>query len=134
MKIGDKLYKYQGFSGIAEYECTGVIERKDCTLFEVECKSCTHGGYCLVLVKQADDGTYRFAAMANNDDQEAWHTTCTKPDRYYQSSTEAKIAVYQDKIESCDTRIRELSQQIQWEEKRKKELKDHLKNITEATK
>lgn len=134
MKIGDKLYKYQGFGKIAEYECLAVIERKDKKLFEVECKSCTHGDHCLVLVTKKDDETYKFCAMSNNDDQEAWHTSCSRPELYYLTAAAAKKAVYTDNINKCDLNIRQLSQQIQTEEKRKQELIDHLKNITEATK
>lgn len=134
MKIGDKLYKYQGFGRIAEYECTGIIDRKECRLFEVECKSCSHGSHCLVLIKKADDGTYRFAAMANNDDQEPWHTTCTKPERYYESANDAKFAVYSDSIASCDAEIKRLGGLIKAQENRKEELAAHLKNIKDATK
>jgi hypothetical protein len=134
MKIDDRLYKYQGFGGIATYKCTGEIQRKNCVLFELECLSCTHGSRCVVLVKKEGDGTYRFSAMVNNDEHELWHTTCSKPDRYYETAAEAKKAVYLDNIEKCDIELRNLSERIKREESRKKELQDHLKNIVEATK
>lgn len=36
MKVGDSLYKYQGFGGWASYACTAVISRDKSTQYEDE--------------------------------------------------------------------------------------------------
>jgi len=79
LKIGDELFKYVEFGGIFRYIVIGVRNYEDGNQLEVECKNCTHGWMCRVLVAQNDHGNLIAVHMLNdeeNESQKHWQSQC----------------------------------------------------------
>lgn len=55
-KIGDELFRYVEAAGIFRYVVIGRRERQEEVQLEVECKTCSHGWQCQLLLAQNDYG------------------------------------------------------------------------------
>lgn len=75
-KVGDELFRYVDGAGIFRYVVIGRRERPDEVQLEVECKTCTHGWQCQLLLARDDRDRIVAVHMLNNDeeeDQRNWH-------------------------------------------------------------
>lgn len=76
-KIGDELFRYVEAGGIFRYVVTGRREYQEEVQLEVECKTCSHGWQCQLLLAQNDYGKVVAVHMLNEDEdqpQRMWHT------------------------------------------------------------
>lgn len=76
-KIGDELFRYVDAGGVFRYVVTGRREYQDEVQLEVECKTCSHGWQCRLLLAQNDFGKIVAVHMLNEDEDEPqrhWHT------------------------------------------------------------
>lgn len=75
-KIGDELFRYVEMAGVFRYVVTGRREYQDEVQLEVECKTCSHGWQCQLLLAQNDYGKVIAVHMLNEDEDEPqrrWH-------------------------------------------------------------
>lgn len=75
-KIGDELFRYVEMAGVFRYVVTGRREYQEEVQLEVECKTCSHGWQCQLLLAQNDYGKVVAVHMLNEDEedpQRRWH-------------------------------------------------------------
>jgi len=75
-KIGDELFRYVEMAGVFRYVVTGRREYQQEVQLEVECKTCSHGWQCQLLLAQSDYGKVVAVHMLNEDEDEpqrSWH-------------------------------------------------------------
>lgn len=75
LKLDSKLYKYMTFSGFVMYRVIAIKKLKNMTLYEIECKTCEHGGTnCTMYVsKIRGKEIYKFVEMTNEEDHSTEH-------------------------------------------------------------
>lgn len=75
-KIGDELFRYVEMAGVFQYVVLGRREYQEEVQLEVECKTCSHGWQCRLLLAQDDHGRIVAVHMLNEDEDEPqrnWH-------------------------------------------------------------
>ena len=115
LKLGDKLYKYTTPSNILEYTCTGVVKRKDATLFEMTCESCSHDYKCVILLSYKR-GEYIFESMVSDDEeheQECWHRVIKPYEIYVATAEVARRLLDLKNIAFCVESIRSAEKMIE---------------------
>lgn len=136
MKIGDELYKYQGFGKLATYICTGIIKRDKLTQYEVECQNCDHGFNCRVLVvKKRGDDVYSFVVSVNDDtgEYECWHHSNEEHERFFSTKIRARDEVYDNALRQKRASLQKLEDRMVAERKSMKELEQHYNNLIKAS-
>ena len=75
--IGTELFRYVDGAGVFRYIVDGIRSYGDSQQIEVECKTCSHGWQCRLLLAEDDKGRIFVVHMLNNDEddnQSYWHT------------------------------------------------------------
>ncbi len=133
---GDKLWRYQGLGRIAQYTVTGIMQRADLTLYEVECGNCNHGWKCRILITEyAKTESYEYAAMVNDQDgeQDCWHRTHGADSRYYTTKIDCLKAVYTQRLRDAEQEKITRERGVEATDKKIAEIKEQLQNLLTAT-
>lgn len=72
--IGDELFRYVEPCGVFRYVVIGRREYGNEVQLEVECKTCSHGWQCQLLLAQDDNGRIVAVHMLNDDEDESQHS------------------------------------------------------------
>lgn len=131
-QIGTILYRYVDGAGVFKYVVDGVREYADGKQVEVECKTCSHGWQCRLLLAEDDYGRIVHVHMLNNDeeeDQKYWHTN----DGFFfvSSPEEAKQQKVQKMIKTAEDNVRKAAEALQSAKDRLNEYKGLLEGVQE---
>jgi len=123
-KIGDELFRYIEGGGVFRYVVTGRREYPEGAQLEVECKTCSHGWQCQLLIAENDYGKIVAVHMLNNDeedDQRHWHSN----EGHYFVSTieEAKAGKVAKLIRDAEQRVVDARGALKVAEQRLTELR-----------
>lgn len=122
-KVGDELFRYVDGGGVFRYVVIGRRERADEVQLEVECKTCTHGWQCQLLLAHDDRDRIVAVHMLNNDeedDQRNWHTNdgC----HFHSTAELAKQEKLEKLVEHANKRVANAKDALRAAEARLKEL------------
>lgn len=124
IKIGDELFRYVDGGGVFRYIVTGRREYADGVQLEVECKTCSHGWQCQLLIAENDYGRIIAVHMLNNteeDDQRYWHTN---EGHYFVSTVEeAKAGKVEKLIRDAVQRVADARNVLKAAEQRLSDLR-----------
>lgn len=113
-KIGDEMFRYIDGGGIFRYVVIGRREREQEIQLEVECKTCSHGWKCQLLLAKDDYGRIFVVHMLNNDDehdQRMWHTNdgfyfCRTADEAKQQKLVKLVAHAEEQVRKAEDSLR----------------------------
>lgn len=139
LNIGDSLYKYFLFGGIAEYKVLGIHTYIGKELYHLQCLACTHGyDKCEMTVASTDkEGVFTFVHMLNNDgddddeDQTYWHECINSSDRYFSKKEACILAQIADSIESQTKTLKEAEERLAREKERMERMLEDQKKYKE---
>ena len=128
--IGTTLYRYVDCAGVFRYVVDGVREYSEGRQIEVECKTCSHGWQCRLLLAADDYGRICVVHMLNNDedhDQRYWHTN----DGYFFVATaeEAKKQKIEKMVKEAQDSVKKAKESLKTAEDRLKEYSGLLEEV-----
>jgi|JI10StandDraft_1071094.scaffolds.fasta_scaffold221120_3 hypothetical protein len=109
-KFGDELFRYVDPCGVFRYVVIGRRERGDEVQLEVECKTCSHGYQCQLLLAQNDYGRIIAVHMLNDDAEDSqrhWHGNdeglhfCSTSDEARQEQVRRLVRRATDNVNKC---------------------------------
>jgi len=129
-KVGDELFRYVTCAGVFRYVVTGRRERAEEIQLEVECKTCSHGWQCQLLLAQDDYSRIVAVHMLNNDDdddQRVWHGN--EGLHFWPTPTEAKNEQLRKLVSEARDRISKTEDLLKTQRARLDELKGLIEDV-----
>lgn len=137
IKIGDFLYKYLSFNGVAKYEIKAIITRENNSIqYELLCLACKHGYNCRLIVVQDLKYDYcRFVSMIacgeedeyeNSKKHEMWHRD---ENMFYYTENEALLNMYENIYEKHKEQVEKNKEILEKSINMMEEYKAHCDNI-----
>lgn len=131
-KIGTELFRYVDGAGVFRYVVDGIRTYNNEIQLEVECKTCSHGYQCRLLLAQDDRGRIFHVHLLNDSEEESqayWHTN----DGFFfvVTSQEAKQQKVAKMIKSAEDGGRKAQENLEGAKARLKEYQGLIEEVQE---
>lgn len=131
VKVGDELFRYVFPKGVFRYVVIGRREYAEGVQLEVECKTCSHGWQCQLLLAQDDYDHIVAVHMLNNDeedDQRHWHANESGL-HFCATAEEAKQEQVKKLVRDAEDGVRKAKEALRAAEARLAEMKGLMEGV-----